>query len=292
LAWAGRGFHAARRYLRTKFGRIAYVERGDGPAALFLHGWPLNGFQWRGVMARLAAERRCIAADFMGLGYTDVNYAADLSPLAQSEMLIAVIDGLRLGQVDLVANDSGTAVAQLLAADYPHRIRSMVLTNGDVHTNSPPPSLRATLEEARRGLLIRRLERQIADPRLAQTDDGLGVVYTNPAFVTPELVDVYLKPLAASARRRHQCQQYGVAFEPSPLPAIEAKLRSSTIPARIVWGTGDPLFTPQWAEWLDAALPASRGIRYVAGAKLFFPEEFPDVIAEEAGSLWNRGGAA
>ncbi len=40
-------FHAARRFAETSFGRIAYVERGEGPAALFFHGFSLNGYQWR-----------------------------------------------------------------------------------------------------------------------------------------------------------------------------------------------------------------------------------------------------
>ncbi|MDQ2670759.1 MAG: alpha/beta hydrolase, partial [Gemmatimonadota bacterium] len=48
---AGRGtldvaaFRAARRFADTRFGRIAYVERGSGHAALFIHGLPLNGYQ-------------------------------------------------------------------------------------------------------------------------------------------------------------------------------------------------------------------------------------------------------
>ena len=45
-------FHAERRYASTGYGRIAYVERGGGKAALFLHGFPLNGFQWRGALER------------------------------------------------------------------------------------------------------------------------------------------------------------------------------------------------------------------------------------------------
>jgi len=228
----------------------------------------------------------------MGVGYTNLADSVELSRIAQTKMLVAFMNGLRLDQVDLISNDGGTAIAQLLAAEHPQRIRSMLLTNGDVHTNSPTPSLQPTSEEARRGLLIRRLERQIADRRVALTEEGLGVVYTNPGFAMPDLVAVYLKPLAASARRRRQCQQYAVAFEPSPLPAIEAKLRTSTIPARIVWAAGDPLFTTEWAEWLDAALPASRGVRYVDHAKLFFPEKFAAVIAAEARSLWHPAGAA
>ncbi|MGH8079722.1 MAG: alpha/beta fold hydrolase, partial [Lysobacter sp.] len=31
-------YHASRRYAKTRFGEIAYIERGSGPAVLFLHG--------------------------------------------------------------------------------------------------------------------------------------------------------------------------------------------------------------------------------------------------------------
>jgi hypothetical protein len=37
---------------------------------------------------------------------------------------------------------------------------------------------------------------------------------------------------------------------------------------------------------LDQTLPGSRGVRRVEGANLFFPEEMPDLIAEEAAKLW------
>ena len=63
-------YRRERKYARTRFGRIAYVERGRGAAALLLHGFPLNGFQWRGVIPRLCAQRRCLAPDFLGLGFT------------------------------------------------------------------------------------------------------------------------------------------------------------------------------------------------------------------------------
>src|SRR5512147_1492858 len=42
-------FRAARRYAPLPFGKIAYIDRGSGDAALFLHGAPLNSFQWRGA---------------------------------------------------------------------------------------------------------------------------------------------------------------------------------------------------------------------------------------------------
>src|SRR5262249_11252156 len=85
---------AARRLADTRFGRIAYVERGAGKAALFLHGFPLNGFQWRGALARLSTGRRCVAPDFLGLGYTEVASGQSMAPAAQVEMLVTLLDTL------------------------------------------------------------------------------------------------------------------------------------------------------------------------------------------------------
>jgi len=56
-------YHKRRRFANTPFGEIAYVERGSGPVTLFVHGYPLNGYQWRGIIERLSDVRRCIAVD-------------------------------------------------------------------------------------------------------------------------------------------------------------------------------------------------------------------------------------
>ena len=116
-----RDFHGSRRFAAVTSGRIAYVERGNGPAALFLHGVPLNGFHWRHIISALASERRCIALDLMGLGYTEVSATQDISFTAQARMVAEVVDALELERIDLIANDSGGAVAQIFAAHYPHR---------------------------------------------------------------------------------------------------------------------------------------------------------------------------
>ena len=77
-----------------------------------------------------------------------------------------------------------------------------------------------------------------------------------------------------------------LAFEPNPLPAIEPALRDFRAPVRMVWGTADIHFDASWADWLDRTFPRSRGVRRVDGAKLFFPEELPALIADEARALW------
>lgn len=281
-------YHASRRYVSTRFGRIAFVERGRGPAALFIHGFPLSGFQWRGALERLASQRRCLAPDLMGLGYSEVGEEQDLSPHAQADMLVAFLDRLSIPAVDLIANDSGGTVAQLLMAQHPRRIRTVILTDCDVHENSPPPQMRNSIQQARDGLYDKKIERHLTDRSYARSPQGIGGgAYVDPANFSDEAIEYSFRPLIASPLRRTQLNRYLAAFEPNPLVAIKPLLEHCNAPTRMVWGTADPLFPLTWAEWLDRTLPKSRGVRLVDGGRLFWPEEHPDLLAAEARTLWS-----
>lgn len=281
-------YHASRRYASTPFGRIAFVERGSGPAALFIHGFPLSGFQWRGALERLANHRRCLAPDLMGLGYSEVTEEQDLSPRAQADMLVALLDRLSIPAVDLVANDSGGTIAQLLMAQHPRRIRTVVLTDCDVDENSPPPQMRNSIQQARDGVYDKKIERHLVDRSYARSPQGIGGgAYVDPANFSDEAIDYSFRPLLASPLRRAQLNRYLAALDPNPLVAIKPSLERCVAPTRMIWGTADPLFPLIWTEWLDRTLPQSRGTRLVDGGRLFWPEEQPDLLAEEARALWS-----
>jgi len=286
--WNAAAFHAARRFVATSFGEIAYVERGQGPAALFLHGFPLNSFQWRGAMAFLAPYRRCIAADFMGLGYTRVAASQSVAPDAQVDMLATLLDRLGIDSVDLIANDSGGAVAQMFLVKYPQRVRSLLLTNCDVENDSPPAAVVPVIEAARRGrFALETFPPQLADHAFARSDKGIGVqCFTYPDHPSDEAIETYFTPLVSTPQRVRLTDAYAMGLDPNPLAGIEAALKRCTQPVRIVWGTGDTIFSPASPHYLDRLLPNSRGIRFIEGAKLFYPEEFPEVIAHEARQLW------
>nr|WP_240147981.1 alpha/beta hydrolase [Luteibacter yeojuensis] len=278
-------FNAARRYLRTAYGNIAHVEQGSGETALFLHGFPLNGFQWRGVLPQLADARRCIAPDFLGLGYTEVAAGQSVAPAAQADMLAAFMDALGIARADIVANDSGGAVAQLLATRHPERVRTLLLTNCDTEHECPPAAMAPVIAMSREGTYVGKwLRPWLEDKTLARSPQGLGgMTYCYPDHPTDEAIDMYLSPLVAHAERTHA---YALALEENSLAGIGPRLAACTVPLRVVWGMSDPIFSPAGAEYLDRAFPRSRGVRRIAQAKLFFPEEFPDVVATEARALW------
>ncbi len=278
-------FRAARRVADISFGKIAYVERGSGEAALFLHGCPLNGLQWRGAVERLSPLRRCVVPDFMGLGYTEVSAGQSVRASAQAEMLAAFLDALSISKVDIVASDSGGAAAQLFMVRYPQRVRTMLLTNCDTEPNSPPPGVQPVIAMARAGTLADSLAKWLVDPQLARSTFGKAV-YRDPNQLTDDVIDYYFAPLVSSPLKRAKFHEFNVDFEPNPLAGIEASLARSQVPTRIVWGAADDLFAQSAADYLDRTLAQSRGVRRVPGAKLFFQEEFPDIIAEEARALW------
>ena len=277
-----------RKFAQLPIARVAYVERGSGPStALFVHGFPLNSYQWRGALERLSQYRHCLAPDVMGLGFTEAPATQTITPATQVEMLAALLDRLKIHTVDLVGSDSGGLVSQLFVTTYPHRVRTLLLTNCDVDTNNPPAGFVPLINLAKKGLFVKGvLVPEIADKNLARSPKGLGGVYTYPDKLTDETLDIYLKPLASSDLRQRQADEYAVALGENVLVSIREKLHPWKRPTRMVWGLKDTLFPVQGAEWLDKTLPGSRGIRRVDDAKLFFPEEMPDLIAEEAVKLW------
>ena len=281
-------FSAARKFADLPYGRIAYVERGRGAAALFLHGYPLNGYQWRGALSRLSKYRRCIAPDFLGLGYTQAPEGADLRPGTQMAMLAKLLDTIGEETVDIVASDSGGAVAQLFAAHYPQRVRTLLLTNCDANTDCPPKAIGSLIEDAHRGIAADKyITRPLKDRALARSPQGLvGACYTYPDRFLDETLDYYLGAFAQSPLRMRQYEQFAIALEKNVLLEIEPALKRFESPVRILWGTGDTIFSADSPEWLSRTFPKSRGARRVEGAKLFWPEEFPDLIAREARSLW------
>jgi pimeloyl-ACP methyl ester carboxylesterase len=281
-------FHAMRKFAVTRFGRIAYVERGSGQAALFLHGFPLNSFQWRGALERLSPWRRCIAPDFLALGYTEVAEGQDVGPDAQVAMLVALLDTLDIRQVDLVANDSGGAVAQLLLTRHPQRVRSLLLTNCDSEIDCPPAALKPVIEMARAGTFADRwLAAWVKDKALARSAEGLGgQCFADPRNPGDEAIDCYLGPLVASQRRKDLVHAYAMALERNVLEGAAAGLRASPVPTRILWGADDTIFAPPGGRYLDGLFGNSKGIRMIAGSKLFWPEEHPEIIAGETLALW------
>jgi len=120
--------------------RLHYLERGEGPPLVLLHG---NGamvqdFEISGILELLAQRYRVIAVDRPGFGHTNRPRSQSWTPAAQAELVHKALVHLDIQQAIVVGHSWGTLVALSLALDHPADVRSLVVLSGYYF-----PSLRA-----------------------------------------------------------------------------------------------------------------------------------------------------
>jgi pimeloyl-ACP methyl ester carboxylesterase len=259
-----------RRSIETASGRIAYVDRGRGPVALFVHGVFLNANLWDGVIAGVADVRRCLAPDVLCHGHTEERADADVSFAGQAEMLLQFLDALGVEQADVVANDSGGGFAQIFAARHPERIRTLALTNCDVHDGWPPPAFLPTVQAVVGGALRPLLE-SMRDPAAARA--ALGVGFEHPERLSDEALRGFLEPLLRSDARVRSLERLFQAMDCRQTVEVEPLLRRLQAPTLVVWGLADVFFDVAWGRWLCETIPGARPLVELPEAKLFLPYE-------------------
>jgi pimeloyl-ACP methyl ester carboxylesterase len=257
-------------------GDIAYVDLGagksDGLAALFIHGVLVNADIWRNVMWEVGDMRRCIAPDLPAHGGTPVPEGdADLSLKGLADVLDDLCEHLGLAQVDVVANDTGGAVAQVFAAHYPGRIRTLTLTNCDVHENFPPEAFRPFVALAESGEFGPLVTAMAADPAVARSEVGFGMGYAHPEQLSDEILASYLEPFLADQGKG--LERILTASSAADLMAIAPLLAQLDAPTLVAWGTGDAFFGEEWADRLATMIPGVERVERIPGAMLFWPDE-------------------
>ena len=281
-------FHQARKFADTTFGRIAYVEKGSGPAALFIHGFPVNGFAWRDVLDDLAPARRCIAPDLMGLGYTEIKADQDLGFDQQAAMIAGFLDRLGLSQVDLVGNDSGASISQVFAARYPSRLRSLTLTNCEVHDLWPNAMLKAAFDQFADPSIVMGMKTMLNAPAVAR--QAFASVYEDAERIPDEAFKTYFEPLVSSEDRSNSMRRFLSLGNLKVLTSIAPQLRELKVPTLIAWGEADTAFDLKSPEWLKNNIGSVRRLIMVPRAKLFFPEEHPKLMSVLLQEFWRSIG--
>jgi len=118
------------RRVRTGVFETNVLEAGRGDPVLLIHGsgpgvsaWA----NWRLALPVLAEQRRVIAPDMVGFGFTDRPEGIAYSMDTWVRQALDLLDALGLSRVDLVGNSFGGALALALATRHPQRVRRLVL---------------------------------------------------------------------------------------------------------------------------------------------------------------------
>ena len=259
-------------------GTIHYETSGPatGRPVVFIHGYAMGGSLWRPLSTRLARHGlRCIVPTWpLGAHSQAMNERADLTMRGVAAMVDEFLRVADLDDVVLVGNDTGGAVAQVVATEFPDRLGALVLTSCDAFEHFPPPILAPFIAAAKVPVLFRaavqairsRAVRRRAYGALAHTDlDALTAEWTRNA--------VRDRAIAENLRRFTRTLNRQTTVDAA------AKLPQFTKPALIAWSADDAFFPRSDAQRLAAALPQSR-LEFIDNARTFSMLDAPDALAE------------
>ncbi len=248
-------------------GEMAYVDEGEGPAVVLLHGFPTNSYLWRALVPELAARMRVIAPDLLGYGQSDKPEDAPVHLRAQAGYVRELLQRLGIEEFAVVGHDVGGAVAQLLALDG-SGVRTLVLMDVDAFDAWPSEGVRM-LQDAEPEQETSELVREVIDLAL---DLGMSHVDRLSEEAREAYRASFAGPEGAAAffRAARGIDGLGLAGRDDELAKLD-------VPALIVWGEDDPYVEVDLAERLAGVLPDA-ALVLLPGCSHFLPEEVPETI--------------
>jgi YbgC/YbaW family acyl-CoA thioester hydrolase len=242
---------------------LAVEVVGEGPAILFVHGYPLDRTIWQAQIDGLDGFRR-IAPDLRGMGQSDAPdlgynmsvYAADLA---------ALLDALAIEDVILCGLSMGGYIIFELLRTWRSRVRGLVLM--DTRADADTPDARRARDTAaatarERGasaIAEAMLPKMLAPGTLA---DHPEIVERVRSLMANTPVPGILGALAAMRDR----------------PASDALLPTlADIPTLVVVGEADGLTPPDEARAMAHAIPGAR-LEIIPGAGHLPPLERPEEV--------------
>jgi pimeloyl-ACP methyl ester carboxylesterase len=285
-------YQALKRTVTTAYGDFAYVEVGEGPPAVFVHGLFMSGYMWHRSIDAVKDDRRCIAYNLPAHGGSEVASGQDLDFEANVGMLEAFCDALGVETFDLVANDTGGAFAQGLAARSPDRVRTLTLTNCEARDWMPSKSELAQLvgKLAEEGQLAPVLKANY-DDRDAAREGAFAATIQWPDRLSDDEVRGIMEPHQATLEGARRLERFITSLTPEQLMAIEPRLRELDVPTIAVWGTADPIFPLELAHWLRDTIPGLREVVEIEGGLLFWPWERGEELVPHLRRHWEAAAA-
>ena len=121
---------------------MAYVDEGEGPVVLFLHGNPTSSYLWRNIIPYVANDHRAIALDLIGMGDSDkpeIGYTFD----EHAAYVDGFIEALDLKDITFVIHDWGSAIGMRYARLNEDNVRGVAFMEAIIPPGLPAESYQA-----------------------------------------------------------------------------------------------------------------------------------------------------
>lgn len=256
-----------------KHGGITFEDRGrDDDVIVLLHGIPGDRSCWRPVAERLDKRHRVLVPDLVGFGDSvpaPPGYHAEQQASALANLLNAVAGN----RIHLVGFDFGGPIAVLTARQLADKVRSLVLANTNVFTDTPVPLPLRIARVPMLGAVAYRL----FFGRLGLLGMWLAATRRRDRFTAAEFRKVIANRQTVASTQDvflHSMRDLPGLYAP-----VQSALRQLDTPTLVVWSDRDPFFDPAVGRRVAKEARDARLLVFEETGH-FTPYEQPDGFAD------------
>jgi haloalkane dehalogenase len=265
---------------------LRYRTFGEGPAVLFLHGWPLSGVTYRHLIDALRPQYRCYVPDLPGAGATPWSSRITETMHGYTNLMRGFVDQLQLDRLAIIGHDSGGGVARLLAAELGSRVTSLVLQNTELPGHIPP-MVRLLKLAAASGAAGATLGRMVKYKQFRRSRLGFGNCFGDRNLIDGEFLEACIQPLSAELSGHIAALAHLDLDWTRELPDVHAKIEA---PIHLFWGEKDNDFFPLERARAMVSQFRKRGeFMVIPGAKLYVHEEAAEELSRFTLPLLQQG---
>jgi pimeloyl-ACP methyl ester carboxylesterase len=261
---------------------LSYLDTGEGPALLFIHGLTGSQRNWKHLVDALNQDHRVLAPDLFGHGASS-KMMGDYSLGAHAATLRDLLDLLGIDRVTLVGHSFGGGIAMQFCYLFPERVERLVLVSSGGLGREVSPVLRAaTLPGAEWVLPL------IASGWVRGQVEAAGRILSSTGWrasrETTEIWRGFSSLGDADTRRAFLATTRGV-IDPGgqTVTAHDHLPLAVEVPTLVVWGTKDHLIPAWHATTAHEAIPGSRVVLFQGAGHfphLDDPERFAQVLGD------------
>ncbi len=122
-------FQFVSRWFDSSVGPVHFIDEGDGPPLLLMHGNPDWSFLYRKIVLGLRDQFRCVVPDYPGFGLSVHPGDYGFTPAEHARVIGELVDHLGLDDMVVVGQDWGGPIGMEIASRRAERVRGLVMGN-------------------------------------------------------------------------------------------------------------------------------------------------------------------